>query len=291
MRLGVHLVRYDTPSGPAGIAPMLADVGRACDESGVDVLSCMDHFLQLPYVGPADESMLEGYTTLGYLAGLTARVELQLLVTGVTYRHPGVLAKIVATLDVLSGGRAALGIGAAWYAREHRALGVPFPPLRDRFELLEETLQIVRQMWSDDDGPYAGRQFQLAETLCFPRPLHRPTVMVGGVGERKSLRLVAAYADACNLFAGGEQGAEFVAGKLAVLREHCEREGTDYDAIRRTILWTPAFDAARPGEFLDAMRAMAAVGVQEVHVMHVGDDPATFVRDLGDHVVPTLSAL
>ena len=290
MRLGVHLVRYSSPEGAAGLAPQLAALGAAAEESGVDNLSCMDHYLQLPYVGAADEPMLEGYTTLGFLAAHTSTVDLQLLVTGVTYRHPGLLAKIVSTLDVLSGGRAVLGIGAAWYEREHRALGVPFPPLRDRFELLEEALQVVRQMWSDDDGPFDGRHYRLAETICSPRPLRLPPVMVGGVGERKSLRLVAKHADACNLFAGGEQGAEFVAGKLAVLREHCEREGTSYDAIRRTILWTPEVDPSRPEAFLEDMRAMAEVGVQEVHVMP-GQQPVDFVRRLGERVVPTLQVL
>jgi F420-dependent oxidoreductase-like protein len=290
VRLGVHVVRYRSPDGPGGIASQLAAIGRAADDSGIDNLSCMDHYLQLPFVGGVDEPMLEGYTTLGFLAANTSAVELQLLVTGVTYRHPGLLAKIVATVDVLSGGRAALGLGAAWYEREHHALGVPFPPLRDRFELLEEALQIVRQMWSDDDGPYDGRHHQLAETICSPQPLRVPPVMVGGVGERKALRLVAKYADACNIFAGGEQGAEFVAAKLAVLREHCEREGTSYDAIRRTILWTPEVDPAHPGQFLEVMRAMADVGVQEVHVMPV-EQPVEFVRGLGANVVPVLQGL
>jgi F420-dependent oxidoreductase-like protein len=269
---------------------MLTELGQSCDEVGVDVLSLMDHYFQLPFVGEADEPMLEGYTTLGFLAGQTTAVELQLLVTGVTYRHPGLLAKIAATVDVLSGGRTVLGIGAAWYEREHRGLGVPFPPLRDRFELLEETLQIIRQMWSEDDGPFEGSHFRLAETICSPRPLRTPPVMVGGVGERKSLRLVARYADACNLFAGGEQGADFVAGKLRVLREHCEREGTDFDAIRRTILWTPPVDPADPSSFLDQMRAMADVGVQEVHLVPAAD-PVGFVRSLADEVVPALRQL
>jgi F420-dependent oxidoreductase-like protein len=290
MRLGVHLVRYDLPEGPAALAPMLAGLAACSDDAGIDVLSCMDHYFQLPFLGDASLDMLEGYSTLAFLAAHSSRVELQLLVTGVTYRHPGLLAKIVTTLDVLSGGRAVLGIGAAWYEREHRALGVPFPPLRDRFELLEETLQIVRQMWSDDDGPYVGKHHQLAETLCSPQPLRPVPVMVGGVGERKALRLVGKYADACNIFAGGEQGPDFVAGKLAVLREHCEREGTSYDAIRKTILWTPVVDAADPAQFLEHMRGMADVGVEEVHVMPA-EQPVDFVRDLGEHVVPRLSLL
>lgn len=285
MRIGVHLSRYD--ASPDRLAEQLAEVGRACDQAGVDVLSCMDHFFGLPYQGPAEATMLEGYTTLGFLAAATSRVELQLLVTGVTYRHPGVLAKTVATLDVLSKGRAVLGIGAAWHEREHRGLGVPFPPLRDRFELLEEALRIVQQMWSPDDGPYDGAHYRLAETLCRPRPLHRIPVMVGGVGERKALRIVAKYADACNLFANAEQGPGFVAGKLQVLREHCAREGTDYDALRKTILWTDDVDPTQPRPFLAAMETMAGLGVEEVHVMPPGD-PVAFVRTLGERVVPVL---
>ena len=186
--------------------------------------------------------MLEGYTTLGFLAAHTSTVELQLLMTGVTYRHPGLLAKIVATLDVLSGGRAALGLGAAWYEREHRAYGVPFPSLKERFERLEETLRIVRQMWSDDDGPFEGTHYRLAETICAPQPLHRVPVMVGGNGERKTLRLVAQHADACNLVLGGDDPAAEARHKLAVLRAHCEDVGRPYDEVRRTAMlpgrWT-----------------------------------------------------
>jgi F420-dependent oxidoreductase-like protein len=291
MRLGVHLTRFDTAHGAVGIAPMLAELGRASDESGVAVLTLMDHHFQLPYLGVATDPMLEGYTSLGYLAAVTERVELGLLVTGVTYRHPGILAKTVTTLDVLSGGRAVLGIGAAWYEREHRGLGIPFPPLRDRFELLDETLAIVRQMWSAADGPFTGRHFTLAETICSPQPLRPPPVIVGGVGERKTLRLVARYADRCNIFAGGDQGAGFVAGKLAVLRDHCEAEGTSYDDLGKTVLWTPPVDPAAPAEFLDAMRAMADVGVDEVHVMPGPGSPADFVRGLGVQVVPALAGL
>jgi F420-dependent oxidoreductase-like protein len=187
----------------------------------------MDHYLQLEMAGGADQPMLEGYTTLGFLAAHTRTVELQLLVTGVTYRRPGLLAKIVTTLDVLSGGRAALGLGAAWYAREHAALGVPFPPLAQRFERLEETLQIVHQMWSDDTGPFTGQHYQLAETLNVPQPLSRPhpPIMIGGGGEKKTLRLCARYADACNLFAGPQSGPAQVKAKLDVLAAHCARGG------------------------------------------------------------------
>ena len=189
MDLGVHLVNFGAPEGSAAIAPTLARAAEAAERAGVANLSVMDHYLQIGGmgVGDVDAPMLEGYTTLGYLAAHTETVELQLLVTGVTYRHPGLLAKIVSTLDVLSGGRAALGIGAAWYEREHAAYGVPFPPLKERFERLEETLQIVHQMWGPDNGPYAGRHYQLAETICSPQPLQRPRppIMVGGGGRRR----------------------------------------------------------------------------------------------------------
>lgn len=293
MRLGVHLVNFSLPEGPAAIAPMLASVGSAAEEAGLDNLSFMDHHLQLEFLGDPTEPMLEGYTALGFLAAHTSTVELQLLMTGVTYRHPGILAKTVATLDCLSGGRAALGIGAAWYEREHRALGVPFPPLAERFERLEETLQIVRQMWSPDDGPFQGRHYQLAETICSPQPLSRVPVMVGGQGERKTLRLVARYADACNVFAGRGNGPEQVAGKLGVLRAWCEREGRAYDDIRRTVLYNAPFgsDAEGGAAFLEEIRRYADLGVQEVHVMPLQGDPVGFVRALGEYVVPTLREL
>jgi F420-dependent oxidoreductase-like protein len=203
MRVGVHLVNFDAPGGPAAIGPTLARVGAAAEQAAVANLSLMDHYLQIARIGigGADAPMMEGYTTQGYLAAHTSTVKLQLLVTGVTYRHPGLLAKIVSTLDALSGGRAVLGLGAAWYEREHAAYGVPFPPLTERFERLEETLQIVRQMWSANNGPYAGKYHQLTETVNSPQPLHPVPIMIGGAGEKKTLRLVAQYADATNLFA------------------------------------------------------------------------------------------
>ncbi len=295
MRLGVHLVNFTFPGGPESIGPTLAAVGRAVEDAGVDNLSLMDHYLQLDMLGDVTEPMLEGYTALGFLAAHTHTVELQLLMSGVTYRHPGLLAKIVSTLDVLSGGRAALGIGAAWNEREHLALGVPFPPLAERFERLEETLQIVHQMWSDDDGPYDGKHYQLAETINSPQPLRRPhpPIMVGGGGERKTLRLVAKYADACNVFAGRGAGPDQVAHKLGVLREWCEREGRAYDEIRRTVLYNGLVgpDASGGAAFVEEMRALAGLGVDEVHVMPLQGDPVAFVRALGEHVVPRLHTL
>ncbi len=296
MDLGVHVVGFDFAGGPASIGPTLAEVGRLADEAGIANLSLMDHYLQMEFIGDPASPMLEGYTGLGFLAGCTSSVELQLLVTGVTYRHPGLLAKIVSTLDVLSGGRAALGIGAAWYEREHAALGVPFPPLAERFERLEETLQIVHQMWGEGTGPYAGRHYRLAETICSPQPLRRPhpPIMVGGSGERKTLRLVAKYADACNFFTGGGRGPEEVAAKVGVLREHCAREGRDPAGIRITTLYTGPVDvssAAGGRAFVEEMAGYAEVGVVEVHVMPPRTDPVTFVAGLGEHVVEPLRAL
>jgi F420-dependent oxidoreductase-like protein len=295
MRLGVHIVNFTLPGGPAAIGPTVADIALAAEDGGVTNLSVMDHYLQLSMAGGAEEPMLEGYTTLGFLAGQTRTAELQLLVTGVMYRHPGLLAKIVTTLDILSGGRAVLGIGAAWYEQEHAAFGVPFPPVAERFERLEETLQIVRQMWSDDNGPYEGRHYRLAETLNSPQPLARPhpPIMIGGSGEKKTLRLVARYGDACNLFASPYGGPEQIGAKLEVLREHCAREGTDYNRIRKTILYvgplTP--DAEGGMAFADEMARYAEVGVEEVHLMPFGPDPVGFVRDLGANVVPRIAGL
>ena len=249
----------------------------------------MDHYFQMEEFADRREPMLEGYTSLGFLAGRTERIRLGLLVTGVTYRHPGLLAKIVTTLDVVSGGRAQLGIGAAWYEREHLGYGVPFPPVSERFERLEETLQICHQMWSDDDGPYDGTHYHLAETICSPKPVSspRPRILVGGSGERKTLRLVARYADACNLFA--TEPAE-VTRKLEVLERHCADADRDPSEIERTILGMvdPLSDV---DAFLTSMEAYAAVGIGLVEVMPLVEDPAAWVEQLGEQVVPRLAEL
>lgn len=297
MKLGVHVVTFMFPGGPAAIGPTLARVGGAVEDAGVSNLSAMDHYLQLGRTefGGVDAPILEGYTTLGYLAGHTRTVELQLLVTGVMYRHPGLLTKIVSTLDVLSGGRAVLGLGAAWYEREHAAYGVPFPPLAERFERLEETLRIVHQMWSDDNASFEGKYYRLAETINSPQPLTRPhpPIMIGGSGEKKTLRLLARYGDACNLFAGPSVGPAQVQAKLGVLAEHCEREGTDYGRIRKTILWVAPLNVDADGgkAFTEQMAGYARGGIEEVHVMPSGDDPVAFVRGLGEHVIPHLRDL
>ncbi|HUR17802.1 MAG TPA: LLM class F420-dependent oxidoreductase [Acidimicrobiales bacterium] len=288
MRVAIHNIRYDFPGGARSIAPTLAATARAAEDAGVAGFTLMDHWFQMDQMAPASDPMMEGYTTLGFLAASTESMSLSLLVTGVMYRHPGLLAKIVATLDVLSGGRAQLGIGAGWYEREHRALGVPFPPVAERFERLEETLLICRQMWGDDDGPFVGRHHQLAETICSPRPLTRPhpPLLIGGGGERKTLRLVARYADACNVFASSLQD---VARKFDVLRGHCETEGRDPATVARTILYVrdPLADT---DAFLSEMAEYSALGVSLVELMPNGD-PVAFVERVGKELVPRLADL
>ena len=288
MRLGIHITEFTVPAGPAGIAPELAEVARTADAAGVARLSVMDHFFQMERVKPATDPMLEGYTTLGFLAAHTSAVQLGLLVTGVTYRHPGLLAKIVSTVDVLSGGRAELGIGAAWYEREHLGLGVPFPPLAERFERLEEALRICLQMWDpEDDGPFEGEHYRLAETLCSPQPIRRPPILVGGGGEKKTLRLVARYADACNLFAGDK---DQVRHKLDVLRGHCDALGRDFSAIEKTLTYRAAPGGGADG-FLRDVADYAGLGVDTVILVPPGDAPAAWAERVAAPLVPRLADL
>ena len=289
MKLAIHFSNFTLPGNPESLPGIVADTARAADEGGVSTMTLMDHYLQIPPIGRAEEPMLEGYTTLGYLAGQTRNLRLGLLVTGVTYRQPGLLAKIVTTLDVLSSGRAMLGLGAAWFDREHQALGVPYPPTAERFERLEETLRICRQMWSDNDGPFNGKHYQLAETLCSPKSIQQPhpPILIGGMGEKKTLRLVAKYADACNLFATGH--AE-IARKLDILKGHCETEGTDYDHIEKTIIGGPnALDD--PDGFIREMEGYAKLGIDTVWNGPGGPDPADWVRKAAPLVVPRLAQL
>lgn len=290
MKLGIHLPIFDIDGGTSAIAGELARVGAAVEAAGVSDVSVMDHYFQIEPMGlPAESNMLEGYTTLGYLAAHTSSVALGVLVTGVTYRHPGLLAKIVTTLDVLSGGRAFLGIGAGWFEREHRALGVPFPPLSERFERLEETLQICNQMWDPhNNGPYSGANYQLAETLCSPQPIVRPPILIGGGGERKTLKLVARYGDACNLFTTSVRD---VARKLDALRRHCDDLGRDYDSIRVTI--TAANPRPQPDDiddFVGRMVDYARLGVDTVMVTPTTGSPAAWIDALAP-AVPRLAEL
>jgi F420-dependent oxidoreductase-like protein len=286
MKLGVHYWNFTTPSDPAKIATTLTETAQIVEQAGASSFTVMDHYFQMEAMADVDEPMLEGYTTLGYIAAKTEKMTLGLLVTGVMYRHPGLLAKIVTTLDVLSLGRGRLGIGASWYEREQRGLGVPVVPVAERFERLEETLQICLQMWSDDNGPFKGQHYDLAETRNYPPALSkpRPKIMIGGGGERKTLRLVAKYADACNLF-GGIDTAD-VEHKLAVLKSHCEREGRDYDSIEKTVLITqPAL--VDVDAFLRASEAYAALGVDEVESMP-DRHPVEFANGIAEQVLPRL---
>jgi F420-dependent oxidoreductase-like protein len=289
LKLAIHNPSFTYSGGPEKIAPTLAATARAADEGGADQYTLMDHWFQIPGVGIPTEPMLEGYTTLGFIAAQTERLRLGLLVSGVTYRHPGLLAKTVTTLDVLSGGRAQLGLGAAWFEQEHDALGVPYPPLSERFERLEEAIQICFQMWSEDNGPYKGKHYELAETLCSPRPIQRPrpTLMIGGSGEKKTLRLVARYADACNLF-GDEP--EVVGHKLDVLKGHCETEGRDYDSIEKTIIFrgNPLDDV---DAFLSRMGTMAGLGIAKVWVSNRVPDPPAWAAEVCERTVSRLDEL
>ncbi|WP_067699239.1 LLM class F420-dependent oxidoreductase [Nocardia jejuensis] len=277
MELGFHIPIFDIDGGTTAIAGELARVGVAAEEAGAVWLSFMDHYFQIEPVGlPAEANMLEGYTTLGFLAAHTTRIELGLLVSGVTYRHPGLLAKIVTTLDVLSGGRATLGLGAAWFEREHQGLGVPYPPIAERFERLEEALRICAQMWDpENNGPFEGKHYRLTETLCSPQPIRRPPVLIGGSGERKTLRLVAQYGDACNLFASSPQE---VRHKLEVLRKHCDDVGSDYDAIRKTMTANnPRPTVATRDEFVRAMGEYAALGIDTAIITPTTGSPAAWI--------------
>ncbi len=261
MQIGLQIPDFTWPGGPARLGADLATVAAAADDAGFDFISVMDHFFQIGVIGPPEREMLEAYTTLGYLAGCTSRAKLLTLVTGTVYRHRGILAKIITTLDVLSGGRAWLGIGAAWNEEESRGLGIPFPPVAERFERLEATLQICLQMWRGDETPYAGKHYQLERPLNSPQVLSQPhpPIMIGGGGEQKTLRFVARYAQACNLFPGPD-----LARKLDVLRAHCDAEGRDYDEIVKTcyFLFDVGENGEKAGQVIDQLGALAEMGFQ-----------------------------
>jgi F420-dependent oxidoreductase-like protein len=288
MRLGLHICDFTYPSGPTGLADDLAVIAKDVEAGGLTSLTVMDHFFQIGGIGPPEMDMLEAYTTLGFLAAQTDRLQLGVMVTGVSYRHPGLLGKIVTTLDVLSKGRAFLGIGAAWNEEEHRGLGVPYPPLAERFERLEETLQIVRQMWSGDESPYDGVHHQLARPLNSPQSLQRPhpPILIGGTGERKTLRLVAQYADACNIF---EMDLAEISRKLDVLRAHCADLGRDYDEIERTTTGGLVLPGVPGGpeeavqsvdQAVERFGRLAAIGIDHAHVIV----PGIFEEEVRSHL-------
>jgi F420-dependent oxidoreductase-like protein len=288
VKVGLQIPNFTWPGGPAELASTLGRIARTAEDAGFDSVWVMDHFFQIPFVGAAEMEMMESYTTLGYLAGQTSRAGLGTMVTGVTYRYPGILIKQVTTLDVLSGGRAWLGIGAAWFDREHAGLGVPFPPLKERFERLEDALRIAHQMWSDDNGPFAGKHYQLSETINVPQAIQRPRILIGGGGEKKTLRLVAKYADACNIFA---QSPEFVKHKLDVLREHCEREGRNYDDIEKTVLtvMAPGPNGENAAHIVDHFGQLAEIGVQAAIGAVIGGENLTPLEAIGRDVIPQVA--
>jgi F420-dependent oxidoreductase-like protein len=288
MELGLHFIDF-LPGDPAKLGPTLAEAAKAAEQGGATLFTLADHFFQMEAMGRADDPFLEGYTSLGFLAGQTATIELSLLVTGVTYRYPGLLAKTVTTLDVLSQGRSMLGLGAAWYDREHAALGFPYPAVSRRFEMLEETLQICRQMWSDNDGPYQGKHYQLAETICAPQPIRRPPVLIGGDGEKKTLRLVAQYADIWN---STMTEVDAIKHKIEVLNRHCDAVGRDPGEIGKTVgYFVDPFEDL--DGYLRTVEGYAGLGVELVNAgpFPGNPDPVGFVRRLGDEVIPRLAEI
>ena len=290
MQIGLQIPDFTTPGGPTRLGAGLATVARTADDAGFGFIAVMDHFFQIGSIGPPEREMLEAYTTLGYVAGMTSRAKLLTLVTGAVYRPPGILAKIVTTLDVLSGGRAWLGIGAAWNEEESRGLGIPFPPVAERFERLEETLQICLQMWRGDETPYQGEHYQLERPLNSPQALSapHPPILIGGSGERKTLRFVAKYAQACNLFPSPD-----IADKLDVLRAHCDAEGRDYDEITKTCYFI--FDVGENGEkaaeVVDQLGGLAAMGFQVAIGAVANVWQVRPLEIIGSQVIPQVAGL
>jgi len=290
VQIGLQIPDFTTLGGPARLGADLATVARAADDAGFGFIAVMDHFFQIGAIGPPEREMLEAYTTLGYVAGVTSRAKLLTLVTGAVYRPPGILAKIVTTLDVLSGGRAWLGIGAAWNEEESRGLGIPFPPVAERFERLEETLQICLQMWRGDETPYQGEHYQLERPLNSPQALSapHPPILIGGSGERKTLRFVAKYAQACNLFPSPD-----IADKLDVLRAHCDAEGRDYDEITKTCYFI--FDVGENGEkateVVDQLGGLAAMGFQVAIGAVANVWQVRPLEIIGSQVIPQVAGL
>jgi F420-dependent oxidoreductase-like protein len=270
MRIGLQIPNFTWSGGSADLSHTLAEIVRAADQGGFYSLWVMDHFFQIGSrdrtmgLGPAEDPMMESYSTLAFIAGQTQKVKLGALVTAVVYRHPGVLIKTVTTLDVLSRGRAYLGIGAGWNEREARGLGMPFPPIKERFERLEEALQIAGQMWSDNNGPYDGKLYHLTETLCVPQPLSKPhpPIIIGGSGEKKTLRLVAKYANACNLF--GRLGVDVLRTKLDILKRHCGEVGRDYGEIEKTALSSANFAEMSAADVLAHIRDLSKLGFTHI---------------------------
>jgi F420-dependent oxidoreductase-like protein len=294
--LGLHVIRFDWPGAPGTVADRLAAIARTADDAGFTHLSVMDHYFQIGVAGPPEDPMLEGYLAAMHLANASSRARVGVLATGVHYRHPGLLVKIVTTLDVLSGGRALFAVGAGWNDEESRGLGVPFPPTAERFERLEDTLRLAHQMWRGDQAPFTGRHVVAERPISSPPPLSRPRppIMIGGGGERKTLRLVAQYADACNLFfiPHGDPAAatEAVTHKLAVLRRHCADVGRPYEEVHRTALTSlPMGAGMSTRDVLGLCRAAAGAGLQELIVMVDQVHELRHLEALGRDVVPAIA--
>ncbi|HEX8982039.1 MAG TPA: LLM class F420-dependent oxidoreductase [Ktedonobacterales bacterium] len=292
MRVGLQVPNFTYPGGSAHLGDQFGSIAQQAERAGFYSLWVMDHFFQIGMIGPAENDMLEGWSALAFAAGRTNHIRLGTLVTGITYRHPGILVKTATTLDVLSQGRAYFGVGAAWNDEEHAGLGVPFPPLSERFERLEETLRIAHQMWSGDDKSFDGKHYQLARPLNVPNSVQRPhpPIMVGGGGELKTLRLVAQYGDACNLFA--RMGEETLRRKLAILQEHCHSVGRSYSDIEKTALASfnitadGANNTVTPTQVLDELASLAALGFDHI-ILNSGavHDPAYF-DVVGADIIP-----
>ena len=289
MKVGLHISNFTWDDGPAELRFRLADIAQRAEQGGVDRISVMDHVWQIGPIGPPHHEMLEAYTALGWLAAKTERVKLLTMVTAVVYREPGLLAKAMSTLDVLSGGRSILGIGAAWNEDESRGLGLPFPPTAERFERLEEAIRICLQMWSDDDGPFEGKHYHLARTLNSPQPLARPRppILIGGGGEKKTLRLVAQYADSCNIaFYNPDEAAH----KLEVLRGHCADVGRNYDEIEKTA--QTRFDLGEDGEHvqrtIEQLHHASELGFTVAHGSLLGVSKARQQDFFLERIIPAL---
>jgi F420-dependent oxidoreductase-like protein len=292
MKIGLQVPSFTYPQGISQLGSKLSEIARTADDAGYTSLWVMDHFFQIgQWLGPAENEMLESYSTLSYLAGFTKKVKLGALVTGAVYRYPGVLIKTVTTLDVLSGGRAYLGIGAAWNEEESTGLGIPFPPLAERFERLEETLQIAKQMWSGDDGKFNGKHYQLGRTLNSPQPISKPhpPILIGGMGEKKTLRLVAKYADACNFFAG--TSTETLVAKMSVLKKHCEEIGRDYAEIEKTALDTVHIAAHQmnAAHVIERCRALAKIGIQHLIFNMPNTHDIAPLETFGREIIPAVA--
>jgi F420-dependent oxidoreductase-like protein len=290
MKFGLQINQFTWPGGAAAIGPTLARVAGTADEVGLDSIWVMDHFFQIRGLGPPEAPMLEGQTALGFLAAHTQRARLGLMVGGVHYRDPGLWIKATTTLDVLSGGRAWFGIGAAWNVHESKGLGFAFPPLKERFEWLEDTLQMAHQMWSGGSGTgeaFTGTHITATHLINSPQAISRPRVpiLVGGGGERKTLRLVAQYADACNLFG---RSPELVRDKLAILLEHCERLGRPYDEVERTVLTSIDLDAEEPSATVERFGTLGEAGAQHIIFSVRGVADTTRLERIAREVLPQL---